>query len=94
MTNAAAFPPLQIFNHSMAAVGCWVNAFVGLTKKVVSKIFGHNPPPLGLLFRSGEVRCCQLPPSVNPPSSGRRQDVWLKHTHSEAQRGHKLVEAT
>ena len=44
-------------------------------------------------YRSGHsVMYCQLPPSVSPLFSVRRQDVWPKHTHSEAQRGHQPVE--
>ena len=43
-------------------------------------------------FRSCQVMYCQLPPSVSPLFSVRRQDVWPKHTHSEAQRGHQPVE--
>ena len=37
----------------------------------------------------GQVRYCQLPPSVSPLSSVRQQGVSRKHTHSEARRGHQ-----
>ena len=46
----------------------------------------------GTQVRSGQVRYCQSPPSVDPLSSVRSQEVWPKHTHSEAQRGHQPLE--
>ena len=48
--------------------------------------------PLCCSVRSGQVRYCQLPPSVSPLFSVGRQEVWPRHTHSEAQRGHQPVE--
>ena len=45
-----------------------------------------------LRLRPAQLRDCQLPPSVRPLSSVRRQDVCPKHTRSEAQGGHQPVE--
>ena len=47
---------------------------------------------LGTSAVQGQVRYCQLPPSISPLSSVRQQDVSPKHAHSEAQRGHQPVE--
>ena len=48
--------------------------------------------PIGARRHPGQVRSGIVPPSVSPPSSVRRQDVWRKHAHSEAQRGQQPVE--